>query len=151
MTAVWVTNAALIAVNVVLIGFALERRMRGSSAGSSAFWVVLRVAQSLAIVEVVVVAVLYELGDHPRHKLFYLYALLPTAISLVAEDLRAQSLRAVLDGFQIERPDEISALPDADKKAVRAALLGRQFDVTAIAAIVVVFLALRAISTAAGI
>ncbi len=151
MNAVLVVGGTMIAANLVLVLLRFGYRARPSARIASLYWVVLRVAQSLAVADVVAVGVLYELGHHPDKRLFYLYAVLPIAVNLVAEDLRSQSLRPILREFRLERPEQIASLPEAAQRAVTTAAIQRQLDVMTIAAVVTIFLALRAITTANGI
>jgi hypothetical protein len=149
VTAVLALNAALIAANVLLLALALGHRF-GLAAGDR-FWITLRVAQTIAVAGVVAVGVLYELGHHAEHRLFYLYSVLPVVINLLGEELRSQSLRAVLDEFRVNGSEGLRSLPNERRTAVQAAAMRRQADITAVVALVIVFLALRAITTSAGV
>jgi hypothetical protein len=96
-----VLAAALVvaALNAVpaLLGAWLWYWGEASASAARAFWIALRVGQGAALVLVLVVASLAVAGKHPREGLFYLYALLPIAVALIAEQLRAASAQAVLD------------------------------------------------------
>ena len=118
---------------------------------SRGFWWLLRGAQGAAVAFATLVGVLAIAGHSPRAKLFYLYALLPLAIGLIAEQLRAISAETVLQARGIESARAVGELPDAEQRSIVVAILRRELGVMAAAALVVCFLALRAAATAAGI
>ena len=64
---------------------------------SRAFWALARSAQAAAGAQAVVAGVLAVSGFEPADGLFWLYALLPVAVSFVAEQLRLASAQTVLD------------------------------------------------------
>jgi hypothetical protein len=64
---------------------------------SRAFWLLCRAGQALAVVQAAVAGVLAALGFDPADGLYWLYALLPVAVSFVAEQLRVTAAQAVLD------------------------------------------------------
>src|SRR6266545_7213298 len=68
---------------------------------SQAFWVVCRAGQALAVVQAAAAGVLAASGFHPDG-LYWLYALLPVAVSFVAEQLRVTAAQAVLDDRELE-------------------------------------------------
>jgi hypothetical protein len=115
-----------------------------------AFWVLLRVGQGSALVFAVAVGALAVAGKHPTESLFYLYALLPLAIALVAEQLRVTSAQAVLEQRGLEDAAAVGRLPLSEQYGVVAAILRREIGIMALSALVVVFLALRAAGTAHG-
>lgn len=115
-----------------------------------AFWVLLRVGQGAALALAIAVGSLAVAGHYPDEDLFYLYALLPLAIAFVAEQLRVVSAQAVLDQRGLEGSQAVAALSEGEQRELVAAIMRRECIVMAISAIVVVFLALRAASTAHG-
>ena len=117
-------------------------------APSRAFWVLLRAAQAAAGGLAVVAGVLAVLGFEPGSGLFWLYALLPVAVGVVAEGFRAASAQAVLDARGLEDAQAVGRLHDDEQRSVVLAILRREMGVMALAAIVVAFLALRAYGTA---
>ncbi len=117
---------------------------------SRAFWVALRVGQAAALVFALAVGVLAATGREAGEGLFYLYALLPLAVAFVAEQLRIASAQTILDQRGLESAREVGELPQADQRAVVAAIVRREQGVMALSALVVVVLALRAASTAHG-
>ena len=114
------------------------------------FWVLLRVGQGAALALAIVVGSLAAAGHFSDEKLFYLYALLPLAIAFIAEQLRVASAQMVLDQRGLEGSEAVAALPKAEQHELVTAILRRECGVMAISSLVVVFLALRAASTAHG-
>jgi hypothetical protein len=126
---------------------------RGAAVGGPAvraFWGLLRVAQGGAVLYALAVGVLTAAGHSPSERLFYLYALLPLAVSFVAEQLRLASAQTILDQRELESAAEVGRLPEAEQLAVVSAIVHRELGVMTLSAIVVVFLALRAAATAHG-
>jgi len=117
---------------------------------SRAFWVLLRIGQGAALAFAIAVGCLALAGKHSSDNLFYLYALLPLAVSFVAEQLRVTSAQAILDRRDLPDAQAVGELPQADQHAVVAAILAREMGIMCLSAFVVVFLALRAAGTAHG-
>jgi hypothetical protein len=112
------------------------------------FWRLLRVAQVVVVVEVALGGILVAIGRKPGH-LHILYGLLPLAVSLIAESLRANSAQMVLDARGYGSAQEVGSQPREEQQAVVRAILRREFGLMAIAALVIVVLLLRAAQTAA--
>jgi hypothetical protein len=112
------------------------------------FWRLLRVAQVVVIVQVALGGILVATGRKPGH-LHVLYGLLPLAVALIAETLRASSAQMVLDSRGYESAQEVGKQPREEQQAVVKAILRREFGLMAIAALVIVVLLLRAAQTAA--
>ena len=126
---------------------------RGAAVGGPpvrAFWVLLRVAQGGAVLYALAVGVLAAAGHSPSEPLFYLYALLPLAVSFVAEQLRLASAQTILDQRELASAAEVGRLPEAEQLALVSAIVHRELGVMTLSALVVVFLALRAAATAHG-
>lgn len=111
------------------------------------FWRMLRVAQGVVVVQVALGGILVLLGHKP-HGLHVLYGLLPLAVSLIAETLRASSAQMVLDARGYESAKDVGKQPPEEQQAVVTAILRREFGVIALAALVIVVLLLRAAQTA---
>ena len=111
---------------------------------SDAVWPLLRIAQAVAVVQALVAGALYVTGYEPADGLYWLYALLPVAIGLVAEQLRIASAEQVLENRELEDARAVGALPEAEQRSVVLAIVRREVGVMALAAGVVAFLALRA-------
>ncbi|MEA2287363.1 MAG: hypothetical protein QOJ21_3406 [Solirubrobacteraceae bacterium] len=141
-----VAALATAALNVVAAAFGAWRWW--SVAPSRTFWVLARTGQAAAIALAIVAGVLAAMGFQPADGLFWLYALLPVAVSFVAEQFRIASAQTVLDTRELEDPEAVGRLDDAGQRSVVLAILRREMGVVALAAAVVAFLALRAYGTA---
>ena len=118
---------------------------------SRAFWVLLRVAQASAFGLAVLCAGLAAAGRTAEDGLFYVYAITPVAIGLIAEQLRLAAAETVLEGRGLPDAAAVGSLPDAEQRSVVVQILRRELGVMAVSAAVVAFLALRAWGTAGGI
>lgn len=112
-----------------------------------AFWVALRAAQAAAVVLALLAGVAAAMGQRPDDGLFWVYALTPVVVNVVAEQLRVLSAQTVLDARGHESAQALAALPEAEQRSVVYAILRRELGVMALAAGVAAFLALRALGT----
>jgi hypothetical protein len=119
-----------------------------AGAPSLGFWIAVRAGQAVAIALAVVTGVAAISGFAPSDGLFWLYALLPVAVGLVAEQFRAASAQTVLDARGLPDAQAVGALDEAEQREIVATILRREIAVMALAAVVVAFLALRAYGTA---
>jgi hypothetical protein len=144
---------AVAAINAVpaVLGLWISYFGEPSLNGARAFWVTLRAGQGAALVLAIAVGSLAAAGHDASEQLFYLYALLPLAVAFIAEQLRAASAQAVLDQRGLSSAREVGRLPAAEQRGIVAQIVRREIGVMALSALVVVFLALRAASTAHGI
>jgi hypothetical protein len=133
---------AVLAANAVAGAFAGWRWWRVEP--SDAVWPLLRVAQALAVGQALVAGVLFALGFTPGDGLYWLYALLPVAIGLIAEQLRIASAEQVLENRGLPDAQAVGGLPENEQRSVVLAIVRREIGVMALAALVVAFLALRA-------
>lgn len=140
---------AVAAVNAAVGIFGLWRWYRVEQ--TAAFWPLLRTAQVAVVGFAVLVGVFALAGHSARAGLFYLYALLPLAINLVAEQLRILSAESVLTARGLRDAKQVGELPEADQRSIVVAILRRELGVMAAAALVIAVLLLRAAGTAAGI
>ena len=111
------------------------------------FWPALRAGQLAAVALAALAGVVAATGHRPGDSLFWLYALLPVAVGLIAEQLRLASAEAVLDARGLEDAQAMAALPEDEQRAIVLAIVRRETVVMACAAGVVAFLALRAATT----
>ncbi len=114
------------------------------------FWLSLRVGQGSALTLAIAIGALAAAGKYSSEHLFYLYALLPLAVGFVAEQLRVASAQTILDQRGLENAAAVGDLPESEQHEVVAAIVRREIGVMATSALVAVFLALRAASTAHG-
>lgn len=133
---------AVLAANAVAGAFAGWRWWLVSP--SAAVWPLLRGAQAVAVAQALVAGVLFALGYEPRDGLYWLYALLPVAIGLIAEQIRIASAEQVLENRDLPDAQAVGELPESEQRSVVLAIVRREIGVMALAALVVAFLALRA-------
>jgi hypothetical protein len=110
-------------------------------------WVLIRAGQAFAVLQAVGAGVLAASGLDPDDSLYWLYALLPVAVSFVAEQLRLASAQTVLDARDLEDAEAVGRLPAGEQQSVVLQIVRRELGVMAAAALVVTFLALRALGT----
>jgi hypothetical protein len=111
---------------------------------SAAVWPLLRAGQVAAGLQALVAGVLFAAGYRPADELFWLYALLPVAIGVIAEQLRIVSAEQVLENRGLPDAQAVGELPEAEQRSIVLSVVRREIGVMALAAIVVAFLALRA-------
>ena len=110
------------------------------------FWRLLRLAQAVVIVEVVLGGVLILIG-HKSPGLHTLYGVLPLVVSLIAEQLRIGSAQMVLDSRGFEGSEAVAKLPEEEQRVVVMTIVQREIGVMALAAIINVVLLARAAMT----
>ena len=115
---------------------------------SRAFWVLCRAGQAAAIAQALLAGVLALRGFVPADGLYWLYALLPVAVSFVAEQFRLTAAQAVLDARELEDAQAVGRLDETGQRSVVMAIVRREMGTMAAAALVLAFLALRAAGTA---
>lgn len=133
---------AVLAVNLLAGAFASWRWWIVQP--SDVAWPLLRAGQAVAFVQAVVAGGLFASGYSPGDGLYWLYALLPVAIGLIAEQLRVASAEQVLEHRNLPDAHAVGSLPEAAQRSVVLAIMRREIGVMALAALVVAFLALRA-------
>lgn len=116
-----------------------------------AFWPLLRAAQAAAVALALGAGVAVALGHRPDSGLFWIYALVPVVVSFVAEQLRIASAETVLEARGLPDAQALGRRPEAEQRSVVVAILRRETGVMALAAVVICFMALRALGTAAGL
>jgi hypothetical protein len=115
---------------------------------SRAFWALVRAAQAAAVALAAIAGALAVGGFEPADGLFWLYALLPVAVSVLGELFRAASAQTVLDARNLEDAQAVGRLDEAEQRSVVLAILRREMGVMALTAAVIAVLALRAYGTA---
>jgi hypothetical protein len=141
LIAAWVTAAVTGAAALVgALSWWLVRQSRS-------FWVLVRAGQAVAIGQAVVAGVLALLSFDPGDGLYWLYALLPVAVGFFAEQLRIISTEQVLDRMGLQGSHAVRELPEERQRSVVVSILRREMGVMTLAAVVVCFLAVRAVET----
>jgi hypothetical protein len=115
------------------------------------FWAALRAGQAAAVAQAVFAGVAAVAGSRPDSGLYWLYALLPVAIGFFAEQFRSVAAQVELDRRGLADAQAVGRLPEEQQQFLVRAILHRELGVMAIAAAVIVFLAWRALVTAAGL
>jgi hypothetical protein len=105
------------------------------------FWYALRFAQVAVVAQVMVGAILLLLGRQAPDELHYLYGVLPLAVSLLAESLRATAAGRELEGLDFD------SLPQSRQRVIALAIVRRETGIMAVSALIITFLALRAAGT----
>jgi hypothetical protein len=144
VAAAWIAAA----INLVAAAFGTWRWWRVEP--SRAFWPLLRLAQAATLAFAALCGVAALLGHSPDDGLFWLYVVLPLAVSFVAEQLRVASAAAVLDARDLPDAQSVGRLPEADQRSVVLQIVRREMGVMAASSAAVAFLLVRAVTTAAG-
>jgi len=111
------------------------------------FWILWRVVQ-LATTTLAAIALVVFVSDYkPASGLFWLYMLLPIAVSIIAEQLRIASADAVLSSRDLDDAQAVGELPDDEQQLIVLTIAHRELAVAAIACLVIAFLALRVLAT----
>jgi len=118
---------------------------------SRAFWSLLRIAQAAAVAQALFAGVAAALGKRPDDGLYWLYAGLPIAVALIAEQLRIAAADTVLAARGLESSADVGQLDEVAQRSIVVAVVRREAGVMALSAAVVCFLALRAAGTASGL
>jgi hypothetical protein len=103
------------------------------------------------VAQAVFAAVAAAAGSRPDSGLYWLYAVLPVVIGFFAEQFRSVAAQAELDRRGLADAQAVGGLPAEQQQFLVRAILHRELGVMAIAAAVIVFLAWRALVTAAGL
>src|SRR5919201_1129575 len=98
---------------------------------SRAFWVLCRTGQAFAVVQAAVAGVLAAAGFDPADGLYWLYALLPVAVSFVAEQLRVTAAQAVLDSRGLEDAQAVGELDADHQRSIVLAIVRREMGTMA--------------------
>lgn len=117
---------------------------------SRAFWLAVRAGQLGSVAFALLAGGLWVAGHRPTDGLFWIYALLPLAIGMIAEQLRLAAAEQVLISRGLADAQAVGELPEAEQQSVVVSILRREMGVMAASALVVSFLALRAWGTAHG-
>lgn len=135
-----VVGCALIALNLVafFVGGLAWYRDRPSIP----FWYLLRAAQAAVFLQAMLGALLVFTGHKPGEDLHYLYGILPLVVSLIAEGARAGAAERELRDVDYEH------LPTDEQQTLAFAIVRREMGIMAVSCGVILFLALRAATTA---
>ena len=108
---------------------------------SVAFWPLLRVSQVAVVIQVMIGGQLVFMDHEAADDLHYLYGLLPLAVSLLAETVRAGAAHQEIGDI------DFHALEPERQRSIALAIVRREMGIMATSALVIFFLALRAAGT----
>jgi hypothetical protein len=131
---------AVLAATAVAAGWGGVAWLRKSP--SIAFWTLLRIAQAVVVVQVVLGVLLLASGESSPDGLHVLYGIAPLVVSLVSEGMRVGAAQRELEGVEdlegLERPQQVAI-------ARRVAL--SEMGVMTVGLLLILTLALRAYQT----
>jgi hypothetical protein len=138
---------------IVVAAIALSTALAGAwvwwrSTGSGLFWGMWRATQAATTALAAVALVAAITGLDPESGLFWLYMLLPIAISIIAEQLRIATAQYVLDKRGLEDAQAVGRLEPVKQREIVLQIAGRELATAALACAVIAFLALRVLGTA---
>jgi hypothetical protein len=108
---------------------------------SVAFWYLLRTAQASVVLQLLLGTILLLGGHEAADDLHYVYGVLPLAVALLAEAMRAGVPERELEGIDFD------SLPVDRQRLFANAIVRRETGIMTVSVWVVVFLALRAAGT----
>ncbi len=112
------------------------------------FWILWRATQLATTLLAAVALIVFVAGYKPASGLFWLYMLLPIAVSIIAEQLRIASADAVLSSRDLDDAQAVGKLPEDQQQLIVLTIAHRELAVAAISCLVIGFLALRVLATA---
>ncbi len=107
------------------------------------YWIAIRATQLGALLLAVLAGVVWIFGSGDVPWLFWLYCLLPVAISMIAEQLRLVAAEQVLERRGLEGAADVDALDEAGQRGVVREIVRREIGIMTVSAFVICFLALR--------
>jgi hypothetical protein len=116
------------------------------SVPSKVFWYLLRLAQAAVVTQVGLGALLLVGGRHPPQDLHLVYGILPLAVVVGSEAMRAGATQKELAGVQ-----NADSLNENQQIVVAKRVVRREIGIMAVAALLIVSLALRAAATGGAI
>jgi len=132
----------VLAANGVAAGFGAATWLRRQPRWSLVFWPLLRVAQAVVAMQVVLGLLLAASGESAPDGLHIVYGASPLVVSLVSEGMRVGVAQR-----QLEDVGDIDALERSDQIALARRVALAEVGVMTIGALLIVTLALRAYQT----
>ncbi len=133
---------AVLATNLVAAGFGAATWLRKQARWSIAFWPLLRIAQAVVAVQVLLGLLLAASGETAPDGLHIVYGVSPLVVSLGSEAMRAGVAQRELEGV-----DDLDALERPQQIALAKKVALSEVGVMTIGALLILTLALRAYQT----
>ena len=133
---------AVLVTNLVAAGFGAATWLRKQARWSIAFWPLLRIAQAVVAVQVLLGLLLAASGETAPDGLHIVYGISPLFVSLVSEAMRAGVAQRELEGVE-----DLDALERSEQIALAKKVALSEVGVMTIGALLIVTLALRAYQT----
>jgi hypothetical protein len=131
---------AVLAANLLAGGWGAVAWLRREP--SVAFWYLLRIAQVLVVVQVVVGLLLVGSGRSAPDALHVVYGTAPLVVALVSEAMRVGAAQS-----ELAEVGDIDALKRSEQAAIARRVVRREMGIMAVGALAIVTLALRAAGT----
>jgi hypothetical protein len=132
----------VLASNLIAAAWGAVGWVRKDAAASIVFWPLLRVAQALVVVQVVVGLLLLARGASAPDGLHVVYGVSPLLITLLSEGMRAGVAQK-----ELEDVDDVDALERREQVALARRVALGEMGVMTIGALLILTLALRAYQT----
>jgi hypothetical protein len=137
-----VLGIGVLAANAVAAGWGAATWLRKEARWSIAFWPLLRLAQALVAVQVVLGLLLVASGSSAPDGLHIVYGVSPLVVSLVSEGMRVGVAQR-----ELEDVDDVDALERSEQIALARRVALAEVGVMTVGALLIVTLALRAYQT----
>ena len=131
---------AVLAANLLAGGWGAVAWLRREP--SVAFWYLLRIAQVLVVVQVVVGLLLVGSGRSAPDALHVVYGTAPLVVALVSETMRVGAAQR-----ELAEVGDIDALERTEQAVIARRVVRREMGIMAVGALLIVTLALRAAGT----
>lgn len=137
----WVGIGVLVS-NLVAAGWGGVGWLRKDARASIVFWPLLRVAQALVVIQVLVGSLLLATGSTAPDGLHVIYGVAPLLITFVSEGMRVGVAQR-----ELEDVEDIDALDRAEQVTLARRVALNEMGVMTIGALLILTLALRAYQT----
>ena len=131
---------AVLAANLLAGGWGAVAWLRHEP--SVAFWYLLRIAQLVVVVQVVIGLLLVGSGRRAPDALHVVYGTAPLVVALVSEAMRVGAAER-----ELAEVGDIDALERSEQAAIARRVVRREMGIMAVGALAIVTLALRAAGT----
>jgi hypothetical protein len=128
--------------NAIAAGWGAVSWLRKDARASITFWPLLRVAQALVVIQVLVGLLLLARGATAPDGLHVIYGVSPLIITLASEAMRAGVAQRELEGVE-----DVDALAREDQVALARRVALGEMGVMTVGALLILTLALRAFQT----